>query len=180
MITLPLTFLFSVRVYTPFLCFLYNIIFMKLVLQMRKLRLKEVSLSSIIKLVWWSQKLSPDWLIYRVYALHYYFKQIFYELFIFYFPAKDEERYVCTPIVFLSVLPYISSFFLFLFECHVIWHIWHKISLTRMLAPWLEVFSYFQLSWGFPGGSNDKESSCNVVDPGLIPGLGRSPGEGNG
>ena len=33
---------------------------------------------------------------------------------------------------------------------------------------------------GFPGGSDGKESVCNVGDPGLIPGLGRSPGEGNG
>ena len=30
---------------------------------------------------------------------------------------------------------------------------------------------------GFPGGSNGKESACNA---GSIPGLGRSPGEGNG
>ena len=31
-----------------------------------------------------------------------------------------------------------------------------------------------------PGGSDDKESICNTGDPGLIPGLGRSPGEENG
>ena len=30
---------------------------------------------------------------------------------------------------------------------------------------------------GFPGGSAGKESACNAGDPGLIPGLGRSPGE---
>ena len=30
----------------------------------------------------------------------------------------------------------------------------------------------------FPCGSAGKESSCNVGDLGLIPGLGRSPGEG--
>jgi len=29
-------------------------------------------------------------------------------------------------------------------------------------------------------GSDGKESACNVGDLGLIPGLGRSPGEGNG
>ena len=34
--------------------------------------------------------------------------------------------------------------------------------------------------WGFPGGSDDKESTCNVGDLDLIPGLGRSLGEGNG
>ena len=33
---------------------------------------------------------------------------------------------------------------------------------------------------GFPGGSDSKESACNVGDQGLIPGSGRSPGEGNG
>ena len=32
----------------------------------------------------------------------------------------------------------------------------------------------------FPGGSDGKESACNVGDPGLIPGSGRSPREGNG
>ena len=31
---------------------------------------------------------------------------------------------------------------------------------------------------GFPCGSDGKESACNVEDLGLIPGLGRSPGEG--
>ena len=34
--------------------------------------------------------------------------------------------------------------------------------------------------WGFPGGSDSKESACTVGDPGLVPGLGRSSGEGNG
>ena len=37
-----------------------------------------------------------------------------------------------------------------------------------------------KLLLGFPGGSNDQESACNAGDPGLIPGLGRSPGEGKG
>ena len=31
-----------------------------------------------------------------------------------------------------------------------------------------------------PGGSDSKASVYNAGDPGLIPGLGRSPGEGNG
>ena len=30
------------------------------------------------------------------------------------------------------------------------------------------------------GNSDSKESACNSEDPGSIPGLGRSPGEGNG
>ena len=32
----------------------------------------------------------------------------------------------------------------------------------------------------FPGGSDGKESACYAGDLGSIPGLGRSPGEGNG
>ena len=37
------------------------------------------------------------------------------------------------------------------------------------------VFSY----WGFCGGSDSKESACNVGDLGSIPGLGRHPAEEN-
>ena len=33
---------------------------------------------------------------------------------------------------------------------------------------------------GSLGGSDGKESACKAGDAGLIPGLGRSPGEGNG
>ena len=33
---------------------------------------------------------------------------------------------------------------------------------------------------GFPGGSDGKESACNARDPGSIPGLERSAGEGHG
>ena len=33
---------------------------------------------------------------------------------------------------------------------------------------------------GFPDSSVGKESACNAGDPGLIPGLGRCPGEGKG
>ena len=35
-------------------------------------------------------------------------------------------------------------------------------------------------SWGFPGSSAGKELASNARDPGSIPGLGRSPGEGLG
>ena len=47
-------------------------------------------------------------------------------------------------------------------------------------------YSGLQLTgWGppahrvFRGGSDGKESACNAGDPGLIPGSGRFPGEGN-
>ena len=55
---------------------------------------------------------------------------------------------------------------------------------TAIIIYWI----LFSLTWGgnwresltFPGGSNSKESACNVGDRGLIPGSGRSPREGNG
>ena len=40
------------------------------------------------------------------------------------------------------------------------------------------VLFYFLKS--LPGGSDSKESACNAGDLGLIPGMGRSLGEGNG
>ena len=39
---------------------------------------------------------------------------------------------------------------------------------------------FFWLSVGFPHSSVGKEPACNAGDPGLIPGLGRSPGKGIG
>ena len=36
------------------------------------------------------------------------------------------------------------------------------------------------MGFPFPGGSNSKESACDVGDPGLIPEWGISPGEANG
>ena len=38
----------------------------------------------------------------------------------------------------------------------------------------------FRIKKGFPGSSAGKESACNAGDLGLIPGSGRSSGEGNG
>ena len=39
---------------------------------------------------------------------------------------------------------------------------------------------YILIELGFPGGSDGKESTCNVGDLGSIPGMGRSPGGGHG
>ena len=46
------------------------------------------------------------------------------------------------------------------------------------LFAW-DFWDLVQEGYGFPGGSDSKESSCNAGDQGLIPGLGKSPGEGN-
>ena len=42
------------------------------------------------------------------------------------------------------------------------------------------ISSYIKMLWSFPGSSAGKQSACNAGNPGLIPGWGRSPGEGIG
>ena len=42
------------------------------------------------------------------------------------------------------------------------------------------IWEVYTQNVGFPGGSVGKESACNAGDLGMIPGLGRSPGEGHG
>ena len=44
---------------------------------------------------------------------------------------------------------------------------------------WNQIVPY-NVAKGFPGGSNGKESACSAGDPSSVPGLRRSPGEGNG
>ena len=46
-----------------------------------------------------------------------------------------------------------------------------------LLSAFTSVLVYM---WGFPGGSDGKESAWIAGDLGSIPGSGRSPGEGNG
>ena len=45
-------------------------------------------------------------------------------------------------------------------------------------TPWRRDRLPTPVSLGFPCGSAGKESACNAGDLGLVPGLGRSPGEG--
>ena len=42
------------------------------------------------------------------------------------------------------------------------------------------ILSLNKFPWGFPAGSDGKASACNAGDLGSVPGLRRSPGEGNG
>ena len=49
-----------------------------------------------------------------------------------------------------------------------------------MKIPWRRDRLLTPVSLGFLGGSDSKEFACNARDLGSIPGLGRSPGEGNG
>ena len=69
----------------------------------------------------------------------------------------------------------------FLFEYANNFKFIHKNSI---MLDCLYFLSFYILNWsiiqGFPGGSEVKASACNAGDLGLIPGSGRSPGEGNG
>ena len=55
-----------------------------------------------------------------------------------------------------------------------------KILTGKDICTPVFIVALFIIAKSFPGGSEDKASACNAGDPGLIPGLGRSPGEGNG
>ena len=53
-------------------------------------------------------------------------------------------------------------------------------SILAWKIPWMEEPGRPQSTgrknmWGFPGGSDSKETACNSGDPGSIPGSGRSP-----
>ena len=47
-----------------------------------------------------------------------------------------------------------------------------------IIDKWYGESAQYSVKLGFPGSSVGKESICNIGDPGLIPGSGRSPGEG--
>ena len=61
-----------------------------------------------------------------------------------------------------------------------------EIGLGNRQKLQITVCSWLQISWlplqisELTGGSDSKESACNAGDLGLLPGLGRSPGEGKG
>ena len=70
---------------------------------------------------------------------------------------------------------------------HVKFYLSHLLTpTTRTLPPCRQhcstppIIKILLMSLGFPGGSEVKASACNAGDLGSIPGLGRSPGEGNG
>ena len=60
-----------------------------------------------------------------------------------------------------------------------LWTLVH-LSLKELHRISNDFFLHSSPPQGFPCGSADKESTCNVGDLGLIPGLGRPPGEGKG
>ena len=65
-------------------------------------------------------------------------------------------------------------------SCHVICGIFPDQGLNLSPLHWQVDAQPLDHPECFPDGSDGKESACNSGDQGLIPGLGRSPGEGNG
>ena len=65
-----------------------------------------------------------------------------------------------------------GSFCLFAFN--------YDLNTAELCAISLIICTGLKLLKDFPGGSDGKASAYSVGEPGSIPGLGRSPGEGNG
>ena len=60
------------------------------------------------------------------------------------------------------------------------WAAVYGVSQSQTRLKRLSSSSSSRMVMGCPGGSGGKESACSAGNPGLIPGSGRSPGEGNG
>ena len=59
--------------------------------------------------------------------------------------------------------------------------LYYSIELYHKTQIMYEIFSLIlRYSLGFPSSSASKESACNAGDPDLVPGSGRTPGEGIG
>ena len=77
----------------------------------------------------------------------------------------------------ISLLPTISKFTLYYMLCENGCGSFKYFSLTSSTCTFLKLF---KLPFPYPYSSIGKESTCNTGDPGSIPGLGRSTGEGIG
>ena len=94
-------------------------------------------------------------------------------------PREDGKRSLS---FWLSNLAALHSFATAPLYIHVIWDEWClsfsvKSNLTLHILILVMIISIYQTPLG---GSDNEESTCNRGDSGLIPGLGRSPREGNG
>ena len=79
-----------------------------------------------------------------------------------------------------NCLPHLGLIYLCVTSFIFPW-IYHDFPRSFQLKSPTWILAVFTLLlWGFPGGSEVKASGCSAGDLGSIPGLGRSPGEGNG
>ena len=79
--------------------------------------------------------------------------------------------------IILKHRPWLCSFKELIKLCKPCYIIFVK---NKCKCVFIYVYIYAPIYIGFPCGLDSKESTCNAGDLGLIPGLGRYPGEGNG
>ena len=91
-----------------------------------------------------------------------------------YTASKQQGRLGLDPMSQVSVLHYFISRAIKMLKSHIL--DLKKVLLDNKSKLWC--ISFFHL--GSTGGSDGKESTCNAGDLGLIPGLGKFPGGGNG
>ena len=81
-----------------------------------------------------------------------------------------------------------ESFSLYSVLYHCVLKIDSLLLFLLLFVACLLMLLFWEIIWkergqypsGFPGSSEGQVSACNARDPGSIPGLGRTPGEGNG
>ena len=113
-------------------------------------------------------------------------------------PISHVAAHLCTcgflsGIIFACRIYFPSSYasFKIQFMCHLLWKAF--LTILSKIEPlpsfpvhfpcFIYLFNFLTalgLCWGFPGGSDGKESAFNAEDSGSIPGSEISPGEGNG
>ena len=73
----------------------------------------------------------------------------------------------------------VSIYDICILACYICVYVCLYVCVYIYMCVCVNMFTY-TLCVGFPDSSVGKESAYNVGDPGSIPGLGRSPGEGKG
>ena len=103
----------------------------------------------------------------------------------------------CKFLSFLGILNQGLSWIIWIFKIHFKWY-WLRLSVTEhtltttlflvfllyvcvcvYIYLCVYIYIYIYIHTRLPGSPDGKESACNMADLGSIPGLGRSPGEGN-
>ena len=83
-------------------------------------------------------------------------------------------------LILIKILEFCISESHHLFERSIVLFVYQTSTCVRSCYRHNGLRGQLQDFLGFPGGSDGKVSACNAGDLGSIPGLGRSPGEGNG
>ena len=103
----------------------------------------------------------------NIYIFLFYYKIIFY---IWWFRCQGSIR------KWIDFCPYIFLFFPYMSKPGTVLLLESETHTHTHTHIYIHIYL---LIYSFPGGSASKESACSAGDPGSIPGLGRSPGEGN-